>query len=260
MAQTPNNQHGRRDRSDPSVSEDRNIARAINSLDRDYNAAQHQRSESDKRHLEWTRRSSLSAIAYTIFTVCLLGVSLYSAFQARDAIYAANRAAAAANSQANTSEDTEKRQLRAYVGVIPGSLDNFGQVGQTLNFIRKNYGHTPAYDVGFSQVSYDIINVSRTNMTPTMTCLDVRNKVAKLITIFPGAEMPFHIIFRDMTKPKDRINLVRGGTDYAAAYWGTICYHDAFGVPHYTHYCFMYKGQNMTAKDAEGCLGYNDSN
>ena len=43
-------------------------------------------------------------------------------------------------------------------------------------------------------------------------------------------------------------------------YWGDICYHDAFGGSHYTRYCFMYKGLSMTAKDADGCLGYNDSN
>ena len=39
----------------------------------------------------------------------------------------------------------------------------------------------------------------------------------------------------------------------------TVCSRDAFGASHFTNYCWMYKGTSMTAKDAEGCLGHNDS-
>ena len=46
----------------------------------------------------------------------------------------------------------------------------------------------------------------------------------------------------------------------ALLYWyGNICYLDAFGKTRYTNYCFTYKGNSMTSKDADECLLHNDS-
>ena len=46
--------------------------------------------------------------------------------------------------QWQTAADTEKRQLRAYVAVLPSDVENFGQPsGQKFTLIRKNYGQTP---------------------------------------------------------------------------------------------------------------------
>ena len=46
---------------------------------------------------------------------------------------------------------------------------------------------------------------------------------------------------------------------YMFVYYGTLCYHDAFKVPHYTDFCYMYHGKSMTAADANACLGHNNS-
>jgi hypothetical protein len=55
-----------------------------------------------------------------------------------NSVTAANKAADAATKQAGTVDDTEKRQLRAYLGVIPGAIDNFGAPkNQILHYIRK---------------------------------------------------------------------------------------------------------------------------
>src|SRR5580704_9537714 len=55
------------------------------------------------------------------------------------------------------SRDTEHRQLRAYVGVQPGDIENFGTQSQKIKIVRKNYGTTPAYDVGFSVLGQEVI-------------------------------------------------------------------------------------------------------
>jgi hypothetical protein len=64
---------------------------------------------------------------YTILTLCLLVVS----------------------------RDTERGQLRAYVGTIPGDVEKFGDAeNQRFTLTVKNFGDTPAYDVG-SLISYN---------------------------------------------------------------------------------------------------------
>jgi hypothetical protein len=62
--------------------------------------------------------------------------------------------ATAASRQASIAEDTEKRQLRAYVGTVPGDIENFGDMAkQRFVLTVRNFGETPAYNVG-SQFSY----------------------------------------------------------------------------------------------------------
>jgi hypothetical protein len=56
-----------------------------------------------------------------------------------------------------TADDTEKRQLRAYVGITPGAIENYGAEGQQFSFTRKNYGITPAYDLIWTTAGQSII-------------------------------------------------------------------------------------------------------
>ena len=53
---------------------------------------------------------------------------------------------------------------------------------------------------------------------------------------------------------------LKQGAGYQLVYAGIIFYKDAFGDRHYTRYCWMFTGESMAAKDAEACLGHNDSN
>jgi hypothetical protein len=167
-----------------------------------------------------------------------------------------------ANDQLDVMRDQERRQLRAYVGASPGNVDNFGDVTkQNISFVRKNYGATPAYNVGFSQVSMGIFSTNMQIDFGPGVC--GTPNTAGLVTMFPTVEMPFTIKLDPKNKgqifPQDQIDKVKTG-DLIFIYWGTICYHDAFNVSHYTNYCWMHKGLSMAVKDAEGCLQHNDSN
>jgi hypothetical protein len=169
----------------------------------------------------------------------------------------------AANEQLKTMQDTEQRQLRAYVGIIPGDVENFGSPDAfRLKLVRKNYGMTPAYDMGFTVVGSDIIDPKQpviTGVSGAQGC--VKPNFQGLITMFPGAELPLTITLSQHNFSPERIGYVKNGNGTLVfMYWGNICYNDAWNHPHFTDYCWMYKGTDMSAKAADGCLTHNNSN
>jgi hypothetical protein len=160
---------------------------------------------------------------------------------------------------ANQKQSNE-RQLRAYVGITPGDVEDFGTLSkQRIRFIRKNYGITPAYNVGFSEVGINVVRIGQPiNTGPPGQLACNAPKVAEQFTIFPTMELPWTIVIGTKVSDDDA-TLIKAG-ERLLVYWGNICYHDAFGLAHYTNYCWSYKGNSMTARDAEGCLTHNDSN
>jgi hypothetical protein len=174
--------------------------------------------------------------------------------------FLATAAAAAINAwQASVSRDTEERQLRAYVGVVPGAVENFGEPTKlVIRMSRKNYGATPAYEVGFS--STNVIISPLNAVLPDVATPCVSPNYSGLVTMFPGTELPLttNVVGADKISVND-INSVKIGAA-ALYFWGDVCYKDTFGKPHYTKYCWIYKGESMAAKDADECLQHNDSN
>jgi hypothetical protein len=193
---------------------------------------------------------------YTLITAGLLIAGLYQLKASAD--------------QIEIMRDTEHRQLRAYVGMNPGDVEDFGVSGkQKIRFIRKNFGSTPAYDVGFSKLGFSIIKIGDPIDFGMTGC--VGPGIPGQITMFPTTELPWIITLGDTKnvtqQSADRLvglftnaelQLVKSG-DRQFVYWGTACYRDAFNKPHFTNYCWMYKGASMTARDAEACLTHNDS-
>lgn len=168
----------------------------------------------------------------------------------------------ASQDQIGIMQDTEQRQLRAYVGVIAGDLENFGVVGKmAVKMVRKNYGSTPAYEVGFSAIGTDIIRTNASFTVNAGICSQPNAKasIAGLITMFPTVELPLTVKFNELKISDADLAAIRNG-DSQFVYYGDVCYRDTFGKVHYTNYCYMYKGTSMTAKDADGCLIHNDSN
>jgi hypothetical protein len=156
--------------------------------------------------------------------------------------------------------DTEQRQLRAYVGIVPGTVENFGIPTQHVIMTRKNYGLTPAYDIGVGALDADMVRAGATLPIPGAgaegVCL--HPNLRGLITMFPNMELPLDI-HGWKNWPQQQVDMVRS-RDFILIYWGTLCYNDAFGIPHYTNFCWMYQGASMTTHDADGCLQHNDSN
>jgi hypothetical protein len=77
-------------------------------------------------------------------------------------------------------------------------------------------------------------------------------------TLFPSEEIKFNISGHSLSQ--QQIVLARTGTEYQAVIWGIFFYRDAFSTPHYTRFCWLFRGEHMTENDAEACLGHNDSN
>ena len=78
---------------------------------------------------------------------------------------------------------SSEQQLRAYVGMTPGDIEDFGVPGkQRIRFVRKNFGTTPAYDVGFSRVGLSIIKPGQPINTGESGC--VATLIAGQITLF----------------------------------------------------------------------------
>jgi hypothetical protein len=155
--------------------------------------------------------------------------------------------------QAGISRDTERRQLRAYIGITPGDVENFGDRDkQILRIIRKNYGLTPAYDV-ITGLFHDVIRINGPIPTPISGVQGPSNTP----TLFPSMEAPFY--WRGTPLSQQQVDLIRNGKEYQLVFWGMVTYTDAFGAKHFTRFCYLYKGPNMTSKDADICFGHNDS-
>jgi hypothetical protein len=156
-----------------------------------------------------------------------------------------------------TTDDQEKRQLRAHVGVIAGSVGNLGdRENQTFNLTRKNYGVTPAYDLTVIAFGESIIPENGAVPVPdTPLPPDIKGTV----TLFPTAELPLHIngIFVPITQ--NVITHLMDSDDLIFVYIGTLQYHDAFGKKWFTYFCWMFNRKGVTAKDADACYGHNDS-
>lgn len=168
---------------------------------------------------------------------------------------------AAVSYQGYVARDTEKRQLRAYIGVVPGDVVEFLAGKQVIKLLRKNYGATPAYEVGFSTINATI-GLLTDPLTPNGGCqyLEPQKTIdgySSLFTMFPGVEMKYELTLNNIFN-EDQINAVKAGHAFFI-YHGTVCYKDAFDVTHYTNYCFYYTGNDMVAKNAEWCVVHNNS-
>jgi len=157
--------------------------------------------------------------------------------------------------QAAISRDTERRQLRAYVGITPGDIQNFGDRDkQEFTIVRKNHGLTPAYNmIGISL--QEVIRIGAP--VPLNISTAINQGIPDTVTLFPAMELPVHI--RGTPLSQQQLNLALDGREYQLIYYGITWYDDAFGAKHFTRFCYLFKGASMTSKDADGCLGHNNS-
>jgi hypothetical protein len=126
---------------------------------------------------------------------------------------------------------------------------------QIFNFSRKNYGVTPAYDVSIVEFGEAIIERGQ----PVPALGPPPDDIRGTITLFPTAELPFRLTEIFAQIGQDKIERMIRGDDMQFVYFGTIQYHDIFMKRQFTYFCWMYTLKGTTAKDAEGCLGRNDS-
>lgn len=269
MPQDRHRQDGARNARDRRASEERQIASAIHSFHRDYNSTQSNRAQGDSKNRKLQQRATTAGIIYTVITACFFGASVYSISQAWYAVSAANQSANAATSQARIADETEKLQLRAYLGVIPGDLIDFGKPSQRLTITRHNFGQTPAYATALVYAGGAYL-AALNAPHPVIRCHDYihpQTPFSDLSSIFPNMDRPIimSLDLKNSLMPNaEQVAAVINNTGPNEApmygYWGTFCYLDIFRQVHFSNFCFMYNGrEGMTKPGANTCRYHNDS-
>lgn len=245
-----------------SSSEQHQIAVAIDSLKRSYDASDSNRQKNDRQSLKWTRRTAKAAIAYTIMTALLLAAGVYSAIQAWRALNAANqsaeaardsvsiansavaearRAADAATKQAAIAEDTEKRQLRAYV-IFTNAVADLPKENTipTVHSVFDNIGQTPAYRASWTSG----INVVPTglNILQTADCRSVIDAADARLWYFGKQFFPFK---ERVGSPytKEEMDVITNGIAQIS-FTGRLCYEDIFREVHHIDFCVSWRMEN----------------
>jgi hypothetical protein len=206
---------------------------------------------------------SVALVASLVALVCAaISVRVaYNAFSATtEAVSEARRQAQAAEAQIKIAEDSERRRLRAYVGLSGAGSAAASLLPPNVGTIRvgvRNYGQTPALR---AQIE------SRIDMrefpSPPKSDFSVPVVVGKAnpITIFPGDNDSTNITFR-LKRPmtSDEIAKIADGTRWRIYAWGTIYYFDVFGAQHYTNFCMTYFKPEGNTASSEPCEEHNDS-
>lgn len=207
--------------------QDHEVSISENAIKRSYNSNQRQHKTDSAK---WNKCIAVAAILYTIFTFLILLGSLYSAYQSR-------RAADAARAQAATSDDTERRQLRAYVfpdGVtvynVDGDITKILKKPPNLEVQIKNTGNTPAYDVTvFTGGTYRQFP-ARFKVSDVSTPITVYANKSVFIMPSGATEHAFSDVNGATIPLTARQKQSMDDGVSAIYFFGEIIYHDAFGI------------------------------
>lgn len=160
-----------------------------------------------------------------------------SAAQTQAAIEAAVKGAEAASKQAATAEDTERRQLRAYV-MVEVSKSALSDTGTpTIHLNIRNFGSTPAYNLRH-WACYDISSVP--DQDADFFAPDLITKSTEA----PGSLIPPHgtigkeysgVTCKNTQLSTEELNEIKAGTKAIYAI-GVMKYRDTFGVERVTEY------------------------
>ena len=139
----PKGSNSNGDSADQPPSEKHQIAAAIQSLERQYRAAQEGHIQHEQQTFIWTRRAGVGVLAYTVLTVVIMCASIYSARQA------AISADAARDSLSITRENFKADQ-RPIVW-LTNNLGNPTWIQNKIvwSYHFTNYGKSPAANVRF---------------------------------------------------------------------------------------------------------------
>jgi hypothetical protein len=237
MTENPDHQDRDRDDRNGSSAEDHKIAIAIDSFKRSYETAQKQRGEDDGKSLKWTRRMAVASLIYTGLTGLIIIASIYSVHEAQKAVKIAGR-------QANISEDTEKRQLRAYVISNKTHAVTYGYKFAnsiqlwTIFSIVENIGNTPTRNLEMrgmtehgGKTQFQILD--HYNWKDALKSAGRRGVIGpKSETIFLG----FETAANDLAQIAEWDTRI--GQHYRLEMAGIITYQDIFNERHITEFCF----------------------
>lgn len=145
--------------------------------------------------------------------------------------------------QLGVIRDQEKRQLRAYVGLLPTEVRNFGPNSKVIfDLEMKNTGLTPAYAAHGGGVvgvfPYPLPHGYEGNWT-----LDIKTEQSRS-AIFPNGSQGLHTEIHDFLTP-DQTEAIRAGSAIQLYVLEIVYYRDVFGDKHWTRTCSSVGGQNL---------------
>lgn len=156
--------------------------------------------------------------------------------------------------QAWVANDTEVRQLRAYVHITPGKFSGTGSLNGPLDIALqpgiKVFGQTPAGQV----VVPWALDVNQWPMTDNFQFAYMKSEMQSTSSQAPGEERP--IDAKTRTISREEMAAIAAGTKRLYAY-GTIVYRDVFGVSRYTHFCWHFDVEGITKQNANDCPIHN---
>lgn len=161
-----------------------------------------------------------------------------------------------ADQQVGVAKDTEKRQLRSYVGVSPG--DAILQEGKpaVIEMSFRNFGQTPAHSVTL----HASVQGLPYPLPPSFIFQDYSSKelLAEYLTVYP--QSPYMASGEIPSMSSDQLRTLREGKAARIYAFGTVFYKDVFGDTHSTDFCYsvFFKEDGETA--GEFCQRHNIGN
>jgi hypothetical protein len=176
-----------------------------------------------QQHRDWFDYGHGLVLALTFLAA--LAAAIFTARQA----YLANKQLTAARDALKVSEETAKRQLRAYMFFVSASITP--DAGNPSYYIAsidiKNWGQTPAYNV-YSWINAAVIEY------PLRSNLVMANPGDENSDVGPGAGFRMEQVIQPTLSDQDLLDIRSGRKQIYV--WGTIRYTDAFDQPHHTDF------------------------
>ena len=155
----------------------------------------------------------------------------------------------------NISRDTEKRQLRAYVGPLMQSSEiKNSAVSATVSF--ENFGETPARNCSVTS-HFDILPFP----LPKGFIFKIPDRVPyqfkQTAMIYPKASIPKAIEPTRTFTASELVEVTAPNTQRAVYFFGIFTYTDVFDAIHSTKFCYYLNpyGITVVSKNKSGIVG-----
>ena len=235
------------------------IASALQSLEGYFDTARKNPTEDERKSHRWAIRTGKGVIAYTVLTSIIMVAAVGTAIYSRE--------------QANTAADTERRSLRAYVGIDnedivlncaactnqnKATTADFYSDENMVTFPVENYGQTPAFD-GNGIVGVKDMPPGRelpSNFNYPVGEPNQREPPRAYPWVIEPRETNHFGTFMDAAN----INLIKRAQNHQIwlYFYGQITYVDVFGCSAKVLFCFRYIPDNESKHRFAFCPEHNE--
>lgn len=222
---------------------------AINALNKNYEAAQSERANHDRKTLFWGRIAGIGVGLYTLLTFGLLVINFWQlrevqngAAQTQIAVTAATNSASAATRQANAAERDQRAWLSPELMELLAPIAVGSRI--QLRIIYENSGKTPAFgfshgeDGGALLVPDGFSDWDHIEIPENTTCRGILPLDTGPV-IYPSVHFGNDLEY-DATPKKDIAIVVNQIIAGRRILWMNGCFkYITLGKPHYSQFCYF---------------------